>query len=343
MSYVIGSFNIQKLNLVSTEETKKNFARIAQIIKDERFDAIAIQEVCSKSALERIRGYLGPSWDAEYRETNKTLGNSSAQLEGYAFIWNNKRLRLVKGPEGDTAPSSVQRMDGYSISRDSTGAFIHKGSLVRPPMVVRLTPSGLPGGAPFELRLINTHIAFNSPSICADKYGQKELRLMEFETLAKEIYRKVSMKRYGTNKPSYTVLMGDYNLCLAGESGMNVPEFTCFAENRTLRTVQRDKTFLKQVQEPYSYQNLNEEHDSDTMDESDTDIYSQNYDHFSYDTDYEANQGVSFLAARVEPLANTRESLEQYRKEVSDHVPIKLVVELKSGIRSLSWSTHKNS
>ena len=79
------------------------------------------------------------------------------------------------------------------------------------------------------------------------------------------------------------------------------------------------------------------------MNESDTDIYSQNYDHFSYDTDYEANQGISFLAVRVEPLDSTREALEQYRKEVSDHVPIKLVIELKSGIRSLSWSTHKNS
>ena len=73
------------------------------------------------------------------------------------------------------------------------------------------------------------------------------------------------------------------------------------------------------------------------------DVYSQNYDHFSYDTDYEINQGLSFLAACVGPLDSTREALEQYRKEVSDHVPIKLVIELKSGIRSLSWSTRRNS
>ena len=38
MNYIIGSFNIQKFNFKSNDETKKNFQRIANIIKGEKFD-----------------------------------------------------------------------------------------------------------------------------------------------------------------------------------------------------------------------------------------------------------------------------------------------------------------
>ena len=38
MSYIIGSFNLLKMDFKSNEETKKNFDKIANIIREENFE-----------------------------------------------------------------------------------------------------------------------------------------------------------------------------------------------------------------------------------------------------------------------------------------------------------------
>lgn len=323
MSYIIGSFNLLKMDFKSNEETKKNFDKIANIIREEKFDVIALQEIIAEIAVKEIVKRLGPMyWDYVFKPSTITV-SKDAQREGYAFLWKKKRLRLVD------ADSAVEIKDEYRIKRNSTGAYIHQGSLVRPPLVVRLTPQGLLGGSNFEIRLINTHIAFNSPINCIDKYGDADLRRMELKTLSEEVYRRVSSKRYGTNLPAYTILMGDYNLCLAGCGTPVVDEIIDITETRKLKTVQREKTSLKQTVTTYNTSDLNLEHDTDVKNENDISSYSQNYDHFSYELTLDDKMRLT--ASRVEALGKYYgNDLELYRKEVSDHVPIKLIMDLKT-------------
>ena len=71
-----------------------------------------------------------------------------------------------------------------------------------------------------------------------------ELRRAEFNILAKEVYRRISSKRYGNYLPAYTILMGDYNLCLMGSPKVN--KIVPIDKDRYLLTVQNEKTTVKQ-------------------------------------------------------------------------------------------------
>lgn len=305
MSYTIGSFNLNGLDFTSVDEKKKNFMKLTRIIHDENFDVIALQEVMSKNAVEHLVNFLGPNWGFNFK---LDASKASKYTEGYAFIWNKRRLNMIDDQ------SFTQLTNRYEIKPDSRNNFIHEGHLTRPPFVVRLTPQGLPGGTNFEIRLINTHIAFYSPTICIDKYSDVELRKMELQILAEKIYRYVSDKRYGTNLPAYTILLGDYNLCLVSDDASTViEECIDITPIRKLHTVQRDKTTLR-------------------LKPKDTDLYSQNYDHFSYDKILDDK--MTLTASRVDALdkyyKTDLESLENYRNEISDHVPIKLTLNLKT-------------
>lgn len=323
MSYIIGSFNLLKMDFKSNEETNKNFDKIANIIREENFDVIALQEIMSEMPIKQIINRLGPMyWDYVFKPSTITV-SSDAQNEGYAFLWKKRRLRLVD------AESAVEIKNQYRIKSNSSSEYVHQGSLIRPPLVVRLTPQGLLGGSNFEIRLINTHIAFSSPINCKDKHGNADLRRMELKTLSEEVYRRVSSKRYGTNLPAYTILMGDYNLCLAGCGTPVVDEIIDITETRKLKTVQREKTSLKQTAATYNTNDLNLEHDADVKRENDISNYSQNYDHFSYELTLDDKMRLT--ASRVEALGKYYgNDLELYRKEVSDHVPIKLIMDLRT-------------
>ena len=322
MSYVIGSFNMLKMDLKSNDETKKNFNNIAKIIKREGFDVVALQEVISEFAIKHLVKYLGEmNWNYVFKPSTITV-SKDAQKEGYAFIWKKNKFNLVD------ADSAVETKDEYRIRKNGFGQFVHENSLVRPPLVIRLSTADIIGSSNFELRLINTHIAFNSPVNCMDKYNDSDLRKMELKTLSEEVYRKVSSKRYGTNLPAYTFLLGDYNLCLAGEGTPVVDEIIDITNKRKLKTVQKEKTSLKQTKQNYATDDLNSEKDNDIKTENDFDNYSRNYDHFSYEVDLDDK--LSLTATRVEALGKYYyNDLELFRKEISDHVPIKLVLNLK--------------
>lgn len=322
MSYVIGSFNMLKMDLKSNDETKKNFDNIAKIIKREGFDVVALQEVISEYAIKHLVKYLGEmKWDYIFRPSTITVSKDT-QKEGYAFLWKKNKFNLVD------ADSAVETKDEYRIRRNGLGQYIHKNSLVRPPLVIRLSTADILGSSNFELRLINTHIAFNSPVNCVDKYSDSDLRKMELQTLSEEVYRRVSSKRYGTNLPAYTFLLGDYNLCLAGGGSPIVDEIIDITNKRKLKTVQKEKTSLKQTKHTYVTDDLNSEKDTDIKTENGVENYSKNYDHFSYEVDLDDR--LSLTATRVEALGKYYDNdLELFRKEISDHVPIKLVLNLK--------------
>ena len=313
MGYIIGSFNTLKMSFQSNKESAKDFRKIASIIKQERFDVVALQEVMNEMVLkQKILPALGRDWDGRWLSPTPF---TSASNEGYAFIWNTKRLRLI---ESGNSPGIYQRV----------GSGVGNGRLIRPPMIARFTPSGLPGGSNFELRLINTHIIFGKPSTLERTLSDYELRKEELRVLSETVYRLFSSKRYGDNMPAYTILMGDYNLCISGP-GPKISSEIPISANRTLKTVQDQKTSVK-VPSESSGADTETDDDFDVIDLTQSgDYYSRNYDHFSYEVTLEEKLGLH--SSRVDALGKYYgNDLESYRREISDHVPIKLILNLKN-------------
>lgn len=246
---------------------------------------------------------------------------STSSAEGYAYLWNEDRIRL----SGKPRIYNQYRIQGSRLS-GSDEKLIGRQGLIRPPYVARFTPVGLPGGSNFEIRLINTHIIFGKPSnaevsMADPGMGDISIRRQELQTLSECIYRMVSTKRYGDNLPAYTFLLGDYNLCLCGtESKMDC--LIRIDESRQLRTVQEEKTSLRTAQSVEKSVGI-------------PDYYVHDYDHFSYETGLD--QKLRMQVSRVDALSTyCHNDLEAYRKKISDHVLIKLVLSLtmREGLRS---------
>lgn len=325
MSYIIGSFNVLKLSNETHEEIRKDYDLLARIISNEGFDVIALQEVLSENPIrDFLLPALGPQkWDYVW-DAPKMF--STGSQEGYAFLWNKRRLRLVEA-EDNPKIYNRYRIRGSRASGTVKNLIGAKG-LIRPPFVARFTPAGLLGGSNFEIRLVNTHIIFEKPKNADDFMISSDLsdvriRRQELSTLSEEIYRMVSTKQYGDNMPSYTFLLGDYNLCLCG-SESKMDEFIKIDNTRILRTVQKEKTSLKQPQR-------DDNGNAIPLD----DYYAHNYDHFSYETDLDDK--LKLKVSRVDALAQyCSNDLKIYRQKVSDHVPIKLTLNLtlREGLRS---------
>ena len=295
MSYKIGSFNLQNLTVSSKSAREKNFKEIATIIRYERFDIVALQEVLMDEAVEKLVRALGKErWDYCFAPSKTCIGRS----ESYAYIWNKTRIKPI---EDDKYPMIYKRY----TSHNQYG----KEGMVRPPCVARFEPIN----GPFvEFRLINTHIAFGKPVNYAEEITTTALRKKEYDILTQDVYRLVSMQRYGDNRPAYTILMGDYNLCLSS-SGPKIQDTVevYMAKNLFLTTVQNKKTTLKK---------------SGTAEVDG--VYSQDYDHFTFDKCYQEKMKIK--EDRVDAIGRFYSNdVEAYRTKISDHVPIKLLIDLK--------------
>ena len=105
MSYLIGSFNIRDFNFSNKssdgEEVKRDFGKIADIIIKENFDIVAIQEVNAEIAIKHLTYILNKKrdflheWDYDFSGKAATTINDP---EGYGFVWNKKRFRLLELP-----------------------------------------------------------------------------------------------------------------------------------------------------------------------------------------------------------------------------------------------------
>lgn len=306
--YIIGSFNIERLN------DDKEHKKIAEIIKEEQFDVIAIQEVHSKSAINTIVEYLGPRyWDYICPEGN----------EEYAFIWKKRRLKLWSFEDGRKNPYIAK---DYRCLED-------KGErpLIRPPYVGYFTTIGTPGGCRLDIRLINTHIIHDKPAIGYGYTTMNDIRRNELSVLSRDIYASVSKDVVGSLRSIFTVLLGDFNLVICGEGPKYWNEV--FPDRYDYRTkdgekmefVQDEKTTLKQ---PKGNRKTTDEYvDQDEVKEGDVDYYSRNYDHFGYDETLKAKYSVK--PSRVDALYKYyNNDLIEYRRNISDHVPIKLKITL---------------
>lgn len=312
MAYRIGSFNMFKFSFQSDSEIRKDIVLLSRIIRENSFDIIALQEVFSPNALARLLDCLGRyEWDGVW---DSPRSYSSVASEGYGFIWNKRRMRLATTelPDGTRKTFRPHIYNQYRVDRR-----VGQTQLIRNPYYARFEPQD---GSFCELRLINTHIMFakGKTSNLLD-IGAVTMRKHEFDILTQVLYSTISDKRYGNNRPAYTIILGDYNLNLrtSGAIGAFLNEIVMVQDQghiKRLVTVQDQLTTLKAA-------------DSESQ-ESEASFWANNYDHFTYDIDR-----FSTISATPNRIDSVKEYCDDdyklHRKIVSDHVPVLLDINLK--------------
>lgn len=336
MGYRIGSFNC--LNF-GKNETKKDAQLFADIIERECFDIIALQEIKNQGALKRLLQALSSNWTGEF--------DNNPRVNDYAFIWNRNRVALATYEEPGIRREYAPRIyNQYRVDRK-----IGQKDLVRNPYYARFFPVG--GCAPFiELRIINTHIRFSKKEkekAAGEGKSAVLMRKNEFDVLTKAIYAKEADKRYGNNRPAYTILLGDYNLNLLA-SGAKSPyllesfEIVDGQSTKIITTIQTELTTLKKsnTQQQNEQEDSAESDDDDSAENNDSsfenilgpcenaDPFSSNFDHFTFD----ANRftGVSLSCSRINTVEKYCDGdYVKHRDNISDHVPVVLDLSLSKG------------
>lgn len=310
MRYRIASFNMKKFGFTS----QKDFDKIAEIITEEQFDVVALQEIFSEGKgvsrfLEECVKYNLYDWDfcfglpSESNDISKNIDmiNGNTRGEGYAYLWNKRKFKLLEfqklGKKRTFEPRIINSM--------SNDVNINTDVFARTPYYIRLQP--IYGGF-FEIRLINIHIYFGSNSLV-----DIEKRRIEYELLTQSIYPEISQKRYGQNRIAYTVAMGDYNLNL----------YSPYTET------QSKNCYVSQV---YSYREGKRDVDILTVQDKLTTLgesgsFANNYDHFTYSPDLSFFQSVSY--DRVDAVNKyCNGDYEYYNTKISDHLPVVMTVEI---------------
>ena len=355
MSYKIGSFNLHNLGVSAMgEKNARDLKIIAKIIKTEGFDIIALQEVLSegkafispeyaKNCIIRELGgenHWGFEWaDARNEDFSGTIQQSERsdfRGEGYAFVWNKDRVRLcttkVMTKYGEVERTFYPRM-----------LSTMKSEMFRKPYYGRFTAADMPGGTNVEFRLICVHTYYGK----VDNAFSRAIRQKELDALLKDIYPQICDKRYGAPMKAYTVALGDYNAevwtnesqkwqePLKKTRGGKKPAVMITDRNgfvtstryggRQIKTVQTELTTLKSK--------TTEKGDE----EFDTEGYSFNYDHFSYEE--EKFRDITVKCQRVTKAVTEyckldvkdsyESNFEKYYKAVSDHIPIMMEINFK--------------
>ena len=310
MSYRIGSFNLKNLGQTAMgKEHPRDLAKIAEIIRKEDFDVVALQEVLSEGKalsweqdrLKRSILYeLGASdWDFAWAHAES---ETDPRSEGYAFLWKKKRFRLpVAKLENGTKRTFYPRI-----------CRLRRDLMTRKPYYARFVARG---GPYFEIRLLCVHTHFTD----------KAQRRQELDNLLKEVYPQVEDRVYYKGRPSYTIILGDYNAELRrpfNTSGFYVADIETADRwgGKRIKTVQYEKTTLKR-----KFNNESKDVDDSIYEGRG---YANNYDHFSYDID--RFSGVRIYVRRIDAVRKyCGDDFETYFKTVSDHVPVVMTMNLK--------------
>lgn len=333
--YRIGSFNLHNIG-IGAFTNDRDLEKIASIILDEQLDVVALQEVLTEGKIftkddlpssitkSNIISYLGgpEQWGVEWAFS----GDESIRHEGYAFLWNKKRLRL--------STAQVTK-NGTTFERVYTPRMIQANcnDMKRQPYFARFTPQGLPGGSSFEIRLLCVHTFFGD-----DNSDDRAVRQKEINTLLTEIYPQVADWNFQNALPKYTVLLGDYNAELVTDSNrqavlernayrrqerIKIPAVITTDRNGDVYS-ERYGVTVKTVQDQLT--TLKKKDDSETGEYSDRG-YASNYDHFSYDENA-IGHVIKNRPRRVDAVRKyCGDNFEEYFKTISDHIPI--VMELQ--------------
>ena len=314
MKYRFGSFNMNNMGMSAM--TGRDFDRIAEIIKRENLDVVALQEILSEGkALEKLLEdrvkYCLKDWNVcwakppESSDIQKTKDNRG---EGYAYLWNTKRLKFASS-------STAKGERGYNPRTINEALRYDCTMFARTPYYARFVPVN---GGFFEFRLINVHLHFGNNTI-----AQIEKRREEYDYLIDTVYPSISKeRRYGNNRPAYTIVMGDYNLNLIMPAGTSRGD----TKNRTI--IEGKKTVGDQriITVQYELTTLKRPDKDETVDDDNPNRgYSQNYDHFSFDIGLLERDGIGYECNRIDAVRKyCNDDFELYHKEISDHIPIVL-------------------
>ena len=329
MGYKIGSFNMRNIGKTATgKKDSRDFSKIAEIIRESQFDVVALQEVLnegvaftSNSQIKRsILMELGPNWDFCWADST-TSSKTDRRGEGYAFLWNTRRLRLVRTVLDN---GSIRNSFPYMISAKTD-------ELLRRPYYARFSPQGLVGGSNFEIRLICIHTYYGDDSSSARK-----IRNHEIDILMKEVYPRICDKVYKNDIPHYTIMLGDYNVELKrplklGRKITKYPAYLKADANDIIEVSSWDSKKIKTVQDKYTTlaRAFNGDREKEVEDENyDNSGFVHDYDHFSYEISH--FEGVYMKVDRINAVAKFCENdFYEYSKKVSDHIPIMMEIELK--------------
>ena len=295
MGYIIGSFNIQKLGEAAVKQLRRDFSLIAKVIREERMDIVALQEIFGDpvrhyvvSMLQNHLNHAGAmSWNASYVRSLKSD-------EGYAFLWNTSRIGLLPDEKYPGHFKEPKTMDHKSYN------------FIRPPAVGRFIPAG-PMTPFIEIRVINTHIYHGGK----DTKQTIAERLREYQTLSDRVFARTAQMRDGHFRPAYTFIAGDYNLAQA------LCESTLLARRNPemeMHCLQGRVTTIGTRIDPETQNEV-------------TEYTANDYDHFtcsSRECEY-----LNYIGRIDAPNAYCGGDFNRYKKDVSDHVPIKLHIELR--------------
>lgn len=314
--YRIASFNLYKFST----NTEKELNEVSQIIRENKVDILAIQEIFSKGALDNLLKELNAKgnvhWDGRWASPNS---RSVSAAEGYAFIWNKDRIELSQNRSGKVFEPRIHNQyphrDGIELIRNPYyGRFVIKEN--------RMT----------EFRLINTHIMFSfnreeneldDQESIVENLGAIAMRNRELDILAGKILPKLDDKAYdyqwnerdGICRKPYTILLGDYNLNLKdspakGSLIVNDEIMICdsIAEKKII-TIQKDLSTLRK--------------NTDSQEGG----YRNNFDHFTYDQNRPLEVVRCWAVDAPNKMRNFAGDYEKYRKDVSDHLMV--IMELK--------------
>lgn len=300
--YKIGSFNCLNLGMGASKEIQL----FADIILNEGFDIIALQEVKGQNVLNRIINRLPSYW--------KGIADDDATVNDYAFIWNTRRFKLATTEEIGVSREYAPRIyKQYKVDKKAG-----QKDLVRKPFFARFFPVG--GAAPYiEIRIINTHIRFSKgksdSSEDENSIGAVAMRRNEFDVLTKAIYAKEADKRYGNNRPSYTILLGDYNL----NAPSSVAKSPYLIESFEIEDTAGSRKIITTIQSELSTIKKDSENSGE--------IFVNNYDHFTFDASRFDDVVVSCSRINtVDKYCNG--NAEKHIQDISDHIPVAMDIEI---------------
>ncbi len=325
-NFKIGSFNA--CNLSNNSSTDK-LSYIAEIIKNENFDIIGIQEVLHEGKMwggasveseinSRFLKYNLPGWECRYcRPSRENSRTEDRRREGFFLIWKNDSFHLAEYKSiNDKEKRVFEPRIINELSNDTPKAL---PPMARMPMYARFVANS---NSSIELRIINVHF-YNGIGQLGYS-GRQE----EFWATINEIYSGIQGRGYGSGVKPYTIVLGDYNLiindALAYDPyGLNrytpyIHMININSDGNRIITTQTEPTSLRDPR--------TDEYGQEKMPD---DPYLNNFDHFSYDLDRFESTDVNVSVRRMtiedcikhSPRKFDTKALE-YAKIISDHVPI---------------------
>lgn len=304
MSYSVVSFNLRN---IYDSAMNRDWETVAEILKDEHADIVAIQEVFSELPIKYLCKRMNSGFFSDWRFKMVSRGTCrNARKEGYSFLWNARRVDL--SPREKVSPDGSRVVVGV---HEPEVRSEWSRSLIRPPCVARFVPVGW--CVPYiELRVINTHIIHREDAWSREQGNHTpalEMRRDEYRALSERLFPRVGKYRIDANfRPAYTFIVGDYNLeCVE-----------CSAIDAELKT---EVKFMRtrQILGSTIYTGTGE---------TDPGGYTKHdYDHVSYS---DRESAYVQIVQRVDaPMSYYKGNFKEYYKQMSDHVPIKMLFDVR--------------